>query len=123
MKAPSKGKASFKMRLAGLALSATILVALSAWSQQLAAPSASDELLRHVKQLASAEFTGRGVDTPGIKLASAYIAGEFAKLGLKPGGDVDGYRQNFDVAVGVTDRKSTRLNSSHIQKSRMPSSA
>ena len=26
-------------------------------------------------------------------------------------------------AVGVADRKSTRLNSSHIQKSRMPSSA
>ena len=26
-------------------------------------------------------------------------------------------------AVGVVDRKSTRLNSSHIQKSRMPSSA
>ena len=27
------------------------------------------------------------------------------------------------VTYGVTDRKSTRLNSSHIQKSRMPSSA
>ena len=27
------------------------------------------------------------------------------------------------VGVGIPDRKSTRLNSSHIQKSRMPSSA
>ena len=27
------------------------------------------------------------------------------------------------LAIGVIDRKSTRLNSSHIQKSRMPSSA
>ena len=27
------------------------------------------------------------------------------------------------VVAGVADRKSTRLNSSHIQKSRMPSSA
>ena len=27
------------------------------------------------------------------------------------------------VALGLADRKSTRLNSSHIQKSRMPSSA
>ena len=27
------------------------------------------------------------------------------------------------VLLGVLDRKSTRLNSSHIQKSRMPSSA
>ena len=30
--------------------------------------------------------------------------------------------QGYEV-IGVTDRKSTRLNSSHIQKSRMPSSA
>jgi hypothetical protein len=109
MKAPSKGNANFKLRLAGLTLFCAILVALSAWSQQLAAPSAVDELLRHVKQLASVEFSGRGVDTPGIKLASAYIAGEFAKLGLKPGGDADGYRQNFEVAVGVTVKEPTTL--------------
>ena len=29
----------------------------------------------------------------------------------------------FDVAYLILDRKSTRLNSSHTQKSRMPSSA
>ena len=34
-----------------------------------------------------------------------------------------GRRRVGRVVVGVTDRKSTRLNSSHIQKSRMPSSA
>ena len=28
-----------------------------------------------------------------------------------------------NVVAGVTDRKSTRLNSSHIEESRMPSSA
>ena len=31
--------------------------------------------------------------------------------------------ENIDEWWGVLDRKSTRLNSSHIQKSRMPSSA
>ena len=31
--------------------------------------------------------------------------------------------QQMGVSVDPTDRKSTRLNSSHIQKSRMPSSA
>ena len=32
-------------------------------------------------------------------------------------------RERYDIAVVTKDRKSTRLNSSHIQKSRMPSSA
>ena len=32
-------------------------------------------------------------------------------------------KQMLPTKVTVTDRKSTRLNSSHIQKSRMPSSA
>ena len=36
--------------------------------------------------------------------------------------DVDGCVE-LARARGLTDRKSTRLNSSHIQKSRMPSSA
>ena len=34
-----------------------------------------------------------------------------------------GTRARFAKAVNTKDRKSTRLNSSHIQKSRMPSSA
>ena len=47
--------------------------------------------------------------------------------------DVPGLWQHFSIPVGelteelfeegIGDRKSTRLNSSHIQKSRMPSSA
>ena len=38
---------------------------------------------------------------------------------------VDGYRGAYLLRhdAGAEDRKSTRLNSSHIQKSRMPSSA
>ena len=35
--------------------------------------------------------------------------------------DIDRYQES--VAMGLTDRKSTRLNSSHWNKSRMPSSA
>ena len=40
---------------------------------------------------------------------------------LARGGSTILFRRSLDA--GVTDRKSTRLNSSHIQKSRMPSSA
>ena len=38
-------------------------------------------------------------------------------------GDVDDREPRFGKLGGDSDRKSTRLNSSHIQKSRMPSSA
>src|SRR6185436_11600619 len=63
---------------------------------------ATDELSSHVKFLSAAELTGRGVDTAGIKLARDYIAAEFAKSGLKPGGDNGSFLQSFDVAVGVS---------------------
>jgi hypothetical protein len=95
--------------LAGLTIGCAFIVTLSVWSQEPPAPSAAEELLRHSKRLASPELTGRGVDTPGIKLARDYIAGEFAAYGLKPGGDNASYLQGFDVAVGVRVKQPTEL--------------
>ena len=61
----------------------------------------------------SSPFPGL-VEFDGQAMAEAVI--ELATTALAAGGPV--------AAVGITkDRKSTRLNSSHIQKSRMPSSA
>jgi hypothetical protein len=90
--------------LIGVTLGATATAALTAWT---IAPSAQTQstgtdLEKHARYLASEQLTGRGVDTPGIKLAKEYIAAEFAKHGLKPGGDGGSYFQGFDVAVGVT---------------------
>jgi hypothetical protein len=99
-----------RFRFAGLAVGcAVVVVALSVWSQEPPAPGATEELLRHVRYLAAPELTGRGVDTPGIKLAGDYIAAEFAKYGLKPGGDKGGYRQNFSVQVGATVKQPSDL--------------
>ena len=62
-------------------------------------------------------------------LAMALLGGALlvASLAVASGGqkklkadDLVGFQENPDIS---TDRKSTRLNSSHIQKSRMPSSA
>lgn len=55
--------------------------------------------LGHVRRLSSDELGGRGNGTPGLRQAAAYIAGEFQKAGLKPGGDSNAYLQQFDVAT------------------------
>ncbi len=108
-----KSAVRFNLRtlLTGLTLGLTIAVALSGWTLELVAqiPSATDELRRHAKYLASEELTGRGVDTPGIRLARDYIAGEFAKYGLQPGGDGGSYLQGFDVAIGVIVKEPSSL--------------
>jgi hypothetical protein len=88
--------------LIGLTLGATA-TALTAWTAALPARAqeATSDLEQHAKYLASKKLTGRGVGTPGIQLARDYIAAEFAKYGLLPGGDGGSYFQSFDVAVGV----------------------
>src|SRR5215475_12617549 len=96
-------------RTAVVVLISAILVAFSAWTFEipsLTQPRA-DALRDHARYLASEELTGRGVDTPGIKLARDYIAREFAKLGLRPGGENGTYLQGFDVATGVAVKQPT----------------
>jgi hypothetical protein len=99
------------MLTAALTVSLTIIVALSGWTLELSDPvlSATEDLLRHAKYLSSAELTGRGVDTPGIKLARDYIAAEFVKYGLRAAGDANSYLQSFEVTVGVTVKEPSSL--------------
>ncbi len=105
MRSPSQSNRLF--RFAGLALVLVIFTGLSGWTLELGAPA--DEILRHARYLASSELTGRGVDTPGIKLARNYIANEFASYGLRGGGDEGGFLQAFDVTVGAAVKQPTRL--------------
>ena len=52
------------------------------------------ETIREVTtRLSSKEFEGRGTGQPGADKAANYLAEEFAKLGLKPGGDNGTYLQ------------------------------
>ena len=100
---------SVRARAAAITLVFAILFAFSAWTFEipsLTQPRA-DALRDHARYLASEELTGRGVDTPGIKLARDYIAREFAKIGLRPGGDNGSYLQGFDVATGVAVKQPT----------------
>ncbi|HSG73463.1 MAG TPA: M28 family peptidase, partial [Planctomycetaceae bacterium] len=74
---------------------------------ELPTPSRSPEqgLREHVGYLASEELLGRGVETRGIDLARDYIAAEFKKYGLLPGGDNGTHLQALDVVTGVSIRQ------------------
>ena len=66
-------------------------------------------------------------ETNKSRVASSDAGGDFRFTLLSPGGyrlEVEhaGFRKHVQTLI-LQDRKSTRLNSSHIQKSRMPSSA
>jgi hypothetical protein len=100
---------SERLRAALVTVTFACLFAFSAWTFEVPSLSAPrlDALRDHVRYLASEELTGRGVDTPGIKLARDYIAREFAAYGLRPGGDNGSYLQEFEVATGVAVQQPT----------------
>ncbi|CAN5676172.1 hypothetical protein BH18ACI4_BH18ACI4_26640 [soil metagenome] len=65
----------------------SIALTVAALAQQPAsqiAPSA-ERLRTHINYLASEALEGRRTGTPGAERAAQFIAGEFARLGLKPG--------------------------------------
>ena len=74
---------------------------------------------RHDLELVSRVIAGDG-SANDVRTAEAQIAGceECTRLDVDLKAIASATR-----ALGRSDRKSTRLNSSHIQKSRMPSSA
>jgi hypothetical protein len=76
------------------------LVAFIALAPVRAADDGSVARLRKdLEYLTSDECEGRGSQTQGIHKAAEYIAAEFKRIGLKPGG-TDGYFQGFRVQAG-----------------------
>ena len=102
-----------RRRAVNIAVTAVFLALVSVgarpWLLSGQETTAADELLTHGKFLAAPELSGRGVGTPGIATARDYIAAEFAKYGLLPGGDNNSYLQSFDVAVGVQVKEPSSL--------------
>ena len=75
-------------------------------------------------QTVEAEYSRRGVG--GVEALQVTVDGDdererFFRLRRQP--DARVFRPQVRRAVGPLDRKSTRLNSSHLEQSRMPSSA
>lgn len=77
-------------------LIAVLLLATVASVAQQAEPSA-DKLQQHVSYLASDALDGRRTGTTGANDAARYIAGEFSRLGLRPGNDASVARRRREV--------------------------
>jgi len=59
-----------------------------------------EEILAHVKFLASEELEGRAAGSDGARKAADYIAAHFARSGIPPFGDDGTYFQNFELPRG-----------------------
>ena len=75
----------------------------------LRAGASAADLLEIVKTLAAPEMAGRASGSPGMERAARYIAREFERAGLAPGGDGGSYFQVFDVVTGIRLGEGNRL--------------
>jgi len=94
----------FRLALLGVfALGLTLAVGRAGLSQDVKEGKSDPSVERMRKDLfflASPECEGRGVGTLGLDLAAYYIAAQFKKAGLKPGGVNGTYFQPFPFARG-----------------------
>jgi hypothetical protein len=89
-----------------------VLVAQLLTAAEKAAPTpASSEarMRRDITFLASDQCEGRGPGTRGIDKAADYVADQFRKAGLKPGGSDGSYFQPFTINANVLDEPARLL--------------
>lgn len=90
----------------GIALA---IVALAAPSKSAAATtSRSNDWWKHVQYLASDDLRGRATGSREHHLAAQYVAAEFRRLGLEPGGD-RGYFQTVRLVSRTINEESSAL--------------
>jgi len=56
-----------------------------------------EEVRRHIYVIADDSMRGRSTPSPGLEATAQYIANEFRRAGLRPGGDNDTYFQRYKV--------------------------
>ena len=99
------------MRLAALViLVSSPLAAQSPTSVRAAANSiTSQDVARRIGIIADDSMRGRDTPSPELAEVAEYIAGEFRRFGLKPGGDRGTYLQQYGVLRRALDTSRTRI--------------
>ena len=77
----------------------------------VAGAAARDEgrLLEHLRYLASDELQGRGNGSPGMEQAARFLAEEYRRIGLEPGGSDGTFFQPFTITTGQNLGSDNRL--------------
>src|SRR5687768_4121293 len=99
-----------------VALLATILLPSIACSQRPLVSRGEgaiteDLIRRHVNVIAADSMLGRNTPSRGLDMTASYIAAQFKRLGLKPGGDSGTFIQRYPVAqvVDASGKPSTSM--------------
>src|SRR5579863_10355378 len=88
-----------------LGCAAPLVLAIATFGQ--AGDISGERVRAHVKFLSSDLLEGRGVGTRGEKLATEYIASQFAVIGAKPAGDQGTYFQRVPLVGSTTEPTAT----------------
>ncbi|HEX2139273.1 MAG TPA: PA domain-containing protein, partial [Woeseiaceae bacterium] len=70
-------------------------------AEQAATEITADYMRRHIVELSSDKYQGRGPGSKGDEMARAYLVEELKRLGLEPGAEDGDYQQEFAL-VGVS---------------------
>ncbi|MBI4421413.1 MAG: M20/M25/M40 family metallo-hydrolase [Gemmatimonadetes bacterium] len=86
-----------------LVLSTTLRAQDGAGVREAAASITPADILRRIGIIAHDSMRGRFTPSPGLEMTAAYIAGEFQRAGLKPGGDSGTFLQRYPLRRLETD--------------------
>jgi len=90
--------------LAASSLAATGLLAQTPASvQQAVASITPEDIYQRIGIIADDSMRGRDTPSPELDETAQYIAGQFQRFGLKPGGDDGTYLQHYGIGMMVVD--------------------
>jgi hypothetical protein len=84
-----------------LLVPALLLTALARWMAAATPEIRPDDVLEHIKYLASDELQGRGNGTEGLERAADYIAQQLRESGLQAGAAGGDWFQRFELQAGL----------------------
>src|SRR5439155_26515567 len=67
------------------------------------------DVVRRIAIIADDSMLGRATPSPQLEQVARYIAGEFRRFGLKPGGDSGTYFQRYGITQSRIDTARSRI--------------